>query len=201
MAVQPKTLLTPEQYLEMDRKSDVRLEYYFGEVFDMACGTEQHSALKMRLAATLITQLDGKGCSEFDSDLRICVDPANHYAYADAFILCGPPQRVGERRDIIANPSVIFEVLSPSTEAYDRGDKFRMYRAIASLQEYVLISQKEKQVECFCRQPDGRWLLTVYQGGQVLQLETVDCAIDIDALYKGVELEVNSVDFRARGLR
>jgi Uma2 family endonuclease len=189
MASQAKTLLTPEQYLEMDRKSDVRMEYYFGEVFAMAGGSEQHSALKMRIAGMLDNSLRGANCRAFDSDLRICVDAANHYTYADAFIICGQTQRVGDRRDMIANPSAIFEVLSPSTEAYDRGDKFRMYRGIPSLREYVLISQNSRQVECFRRQTSGAWLMTVYHEGSVLELETAGVKIPIDELYREIELE------------
>jgi Uma2 family endonuclease len=189
MARQPKTLLTPEQYLEMDRKSEVRLEYHFGEVFSMAGGTEQHSALKVRLARMLDLAVRETTCRVFDSDLRICVDAANHYTYADAFIICGPPLRVGDRRDIIANPSAIFEVLSPSTEGYDRGDKFKMYRGISSLKECVLISQSSRRVECFRRQPSGAWLMTSYQEGEVLELEAAGCRIPVDELYEGIELE------------
>lgn len=189
MASQPKTLLTPEQYLEMDRKSEVRLEYYFGEVFEMAGGTEQHSAIKMRLAAILYSALRGNDCRAFDSDLRICVDEKNHYTYADAFVICGPTLRVGTRRDIIANPSAIFEVLSPGTEGYDRGDKFKMYRTIPTLKEYVLISQNQKQVECFRKQTSGTWLMSVYQDNDVLELETAACRISLDELYEDIEFQ------------
>jgi Uma2 family endonuclease len=191
MAGHPKTLLTPDQYLEMDRKSDVRLEYYFGEVFDMAGGTPQHSALKVNLIALLRDATRGKRCRVYDSDLRICVDAANHYTYADAILVCEPLQSVGDKLDTLANPSVIFEVLSPSTEAYDRGDKFRMYRGIESLKEYVLISQKDRQVERFLRRPDGTWLMTAFQQDAILDLETAGCVIPLRALYEDIELEAN----------
>src|SRR5262245_27563663 len=101
MARQPKALLTPEEYLEMDRAAEVRHEYYYGEIFAMAGGSFQHSALKARLTGMLFTELKGNACRTFESDLRICVDAANHYTYADVFLICGPLQLVGDRSDII----------------------------------------------------------------------------------------------------
>src|SRR5579883_1139367 len=142
-------MVTPEEYLEIERKAEFKSEYYRGEVFAMSGASMEHSELAFRLNVLVGAHLRGRQCRGFTSDLRIEV--AAGYLYPDLSVVCGEPKLADDRFDILLNPNLIVEILSPSTERWDRGKKSGLYRAIPSLQEYVLISQDEPHVEVYRR--------------------------------------------------
>src|ERR1017187_4222773 len=160
MATLPKTYLTPEQYLEIERKAEFKSEYFHGEMFAMSGAREGHNLIVWNLSAELHRQLRAKPCRAYMNDMRVLVNATGLYTYPDVAAVCGEPQFLDENRDTLLNPSLIVEVLSPSTEAYDRGRKFEHYRSVESVSEYLLVSSERVSAELYSRQPDGRWLLT-----------------------------------------
>src|SRR3954447_12043553 len=133
MSTLPKNHITPEQYLEIDRQAESKSEYYDGEMFAMAGASYAHNLIVVNTVSALHTQLRGTRCAALPSDMRLRIGAAARYAYPDAMVVCGEPEVLDEREDILLNPTVIVEVLSPSTESYDRGRKFEYYSAIDSL--------------------------------------------------------------------
>src|SRR5262249_47347222 len=157
-----------------ERKAAFKSEFYRGELFAMAGASEEHCLIKDNLAGETRQQLKGSSCRVVTSDLRVKVDATGLYTYPDVVIYCDQPQFEDETFDTLRNPRVIVEVLSQSTEAYDRGEKFTQYRQIASLQEYILVAQNRPLVERHVRRPDGSWLMTAFAGvEQVLEFATV----------------------------
>jgi len=164
MSAVPKTKSTPTQYLAFERKAAYKSEFYGGEMFAMVGASEEHCLIKDNLAREAGYQLKGGPCRVVTSDLRVKVDPTGLYTYPDVVIYCDRPQFEDNVLDALLNPRAIVEVLSESTEVYDRGDKFRHYRQVPSLQEYVLAAQDRPLVERHVRQPDGSWLMTEFAG-------------------------------------
>ncbi|MFN7937939.1 MAG: Uma2 family endonuclease [Bryobacteraceae bacterium] len=164
MASQPKHLLTAQQYLEIEADSTLKHEFYYGEMFDMAGGTVNHALIARNLLLAVSAKLAGTDCQAIPSDLRLCIDPASHFTYPDMMIICGEIQLLSGRNDTVVNPVAIFEVLSISTAAHDRGAKFHGYQRISTLREYFLLSQDEVLIEKFERQHEGKWLLSNHQG-------------------------------------
>ncbi len=194
MASQPKTFLTPEEYLEIERRAEYKSEYFQGEMFAMAGASLVHNILVSHLVRDLGQQLRRGPCQVLPSDMRVHVSAAGLYTYPDVSVVCGPPQLADEHSDILLNPSFIAEVLSPSTEGYDRGRKFEQYRAIASLAEYLLVAQDRVHVELFTRQADGRWVLSEASGLEAtLELPSIGCRLSLADLYEKVDLTATSV--------
>jgi Uma2 family endonuclease len=186
MAAQPQPL-TPEQYLKIERAAQCKSEYYNGRMYAMAGASATHVLITGNLTGETRNALKGRGCLVFASDLRVRVSPAGLYTYPDLAVVCDQPKYADNDRDTLLNPIVIVEVLSPSTEGYDRGFKFAQYRRIESLQEYVLVSQTEPCVEVFRRQPGGNWLLAESAGlDAACRLESLDCGIALSEIYAGV---------------
>jgi len=177
--------LSPEEYLELERSSEQRHEYADGEIFALAGGTLEHSAVAANLLGELRNALAGRGCRVLTSDMRIKT-AGGRYVYPDGAVLCGRPEFEDDKRDTLLNPTVVVEVLSDSSEAYDRGDKFAQYRTIPSLRDYVLASQKEPRIEVFTRQPDGSWLLRIHGAGERAALASIGVEIDVDRTYADV---------------
>lgn len=175
--------MSPEEYLELERTAGERHEFLDGEIFAMSGGTREHSLISVNIGSELRAAFRPRPCEAFNSDMRIRIEAANRYTYADVSAVCGPPLFLDEKRDTLLNPTAIFEVLSDSTESYDRGDKFANYRTLPSLQEYVLASQKQVLVEHFHRQSDGSWLLRVYGPGESVLLPSLACELAVDELY------------------
>jgi Uma2 family endonuclease len=189
MATQPKTYLTPEQYLEIERKAEFKSEYYQGEMFAMSGAREGHNLIVWNLAAELHRQLRAKPCRAYINDMRVRVNATGLYTYPDVAAVCGEPQFLDENRDTLLNPSLIVEVLSPSTEAYDRGRKFEHYRSVESVSEYLLVSSERVSAELYTRQPDGRWLLTAAAHMEdSLDLQSVGAQLSLADLYEKVDL-------------
>jgi Uma2 family endonuclease len=156
----PRTLshFSPEEYLAFERGTDARHEYLDGHVYAMAGESIEHSRICVNVAGELRSRLKGRPCEVLSPNMKVVTSPSGLFSYPDVVVICGEPQFYDERRDILTNPTVVFEVLSPSTEAYDRGEKFLRYRTqIETLREYILVSQHRPLVEHYVRQPDGSW--------------------------------------------
>ncbi|WP_437566742.1 Uma2 family endonuclease [Sorangium sp. So ce542] len=182
----PRRKLSPEEYLELERASEVRHEYAGGEIFAMSGGTFEHSAVAANIGRLLGNALGDGRCIALSSDMRIKIPSADRYVYPDGSVVCGRPEFEDERRDTLLNPVLVVEVLSDSSEAYDRGDKFAHYQTVASIREVVLASQKAPRIEVFARQADGSWVLRVYGPGDRAALSSVGCDIAVDEAYRGV---------------
>jgi Uma2 family endonuclease len=191
MSAAPKPFLTPEQYLEQERHAETKSEYYDGEVFAMAGGSPDHSLIATNVTSELGFQLRDTPCRVYNSDLRVRGSETD-YSYPDLTVVCGEPQLAGEN-DVLLNPTLIVEVLSPSTEAWDRGGKFERYQQIASLREYLLIAQDRARVERYARQAEGEWLLTVAVGldGRIT-LPAIGCELALAEVYRKVAFPENA---------
>jgi Uma2 family endonuclease len=189
MSTLPKGSLTPEQYLEIERKAEYKSEYYAGEMFAMAGASFVHNKLVWNLIAGLGPQIRARGCTGCPSDMRVHVSATGLYTYPDVVVVCGEPQLVDKQLDTLSNPTLIVEVLSRTTEAYDRGLKFQHYRSIPSLAQYLLVSSERISVELYTRQPSGQWLLTAAaQPEDEVDLASVGCRLTVGEIYEGVVL-------------
>jgi Uma2 family endonuclease len=193
MSAHPHPRLTPEQYLSTERTAEFKSEYYAGETFAMAGGTYEHGVIISNFASELHGRLKESPCSVTVSEVRVRVAPDGLYTYPDIMVVCGDPCFIDDRKDTVTNPVLIVEVLSRSTEASDRGFKFAQYRAIETLQEYVLVSQAEPRVEVFRRQAEGQWLLTEFLGVNVsCRLTSLDCEVPLAGIYAKVTFKPES---------
>lgn len=187
-ATQPP--ITPAEYLETERKAHFRSEYYRGRMYAMAGGTRNHAVIIMNLGASLHQRLLDTDCTVTSSDWSVCIEDAQFYAYPDLIVACGKPTYLHGRSDILLNPKVIVEVLSPSTEAYDRGFKAQQYRTISSLQEYALVSQHEPRIEIYRRTPDNLWILSEWAGMEAeCRFASLDRALPLAAIYQKVSFD------------
>ncbi|MEI8213411.1 MAG: Uma2 family endonuclease [Planctomycetota bacterium] len=175
MATVPKHFITPEEYLHRELKAEVRSEYFRGEMCAMAGASANHNLIVGNCAQTLGQQLKKKPCRVYTSDLKLRIEATGLYTYPDLSVVCGEPQVETNGGDVLLNPVLLVEVLSDTTEAYDRGKKFEHYRTIPSLKHYVLIAQDRYSIDCFTRSADGSWVLTSCQGldGKIL-LDAID---------------------------
>lgn len=182
--------ITATQYLARERKADFKSEYFQGEVFAMAGGSPSHSLIGANVVRATGNQLDGKTCRVFNSDLRIKVQASGLYTYPDASIVCGELQFDDEQQDTVTNPTVIVEVLSDSTEKYDRGRKSAHYRTIDSVQVILLIAQDARHVECYTRQAEDAWLLREYLSLEdAVNLDGIGISLSMSEIYRGVEFK------------
>lgn len=182
-AVQPH--VSYADYLELEAKSATKHEWLDGVVYDMAGGTLEHAGLAAAVIRRLGNQLEGKPCRVFTADLKIRVLATGLCTYPDVSVICGRPQMDPESSgNVVTNPTVLVEVLSDSTEAYDRGEKFAHYRRIPSLREYVLVGQKTPLIEVFRKNEAGLWVLVAEAGaGEAAALESVGCTLAVDDVY------------------
>ncbi len=179
--------MSPQEYLAFERASEEKHEYADGEIFAMSGGTLEHSNIAANVMGELRNGLRGRPCRVLTSDMRLKILSTDRYVYPDVTVVCGQPAFEDATRDILLNPVLVVEVLSDSSEAYDRGDKFAQYRSLTSMNEYVLASQKTPRLEIFTRQPGGRiWELCAYGPGEVAHLASVGCDLAVDAVYEQV---------------
>jgi Uma2 family endonuclease len=189
MSTQPKTQLTPEQYLEIERKSEFRSEYYNGEMFAMPGSSEEHNVLIGNLFTILRPQLRSRNCRVYFAEMRVRVGATGLYTYPDLAAVCGERKFADADVDTLLNPTLIAEVLSPSTEAYDRGRKFEQYRQIESLREYILVAQDRIHVDLYTKRDDGLWLLaSVSRLEDTLQLSCAAANVSLSELYADIDL-------------
>jgi Uma2 family endonuclease len=187
MSTKQRTLITPQEYLALEREAEYKSEFYQGEVFAFAGASLRHNLIAANLLANMHSQLRSGPCSVFPSDMRITIPQTLHYTYADVVVVSGESEVDDDFKDNLINPIVIVEVLSPSTESYDRGKKFESYQRIASLAEYVLVSQDRQRVEQFLRQPDSRWLYSEISAAGVIKLTSIDCELSLADIYETVK--------------
>lgn len=193
MSSVPKTYLTPEEYLHRERTAEYRSEYYRGETFAMAGASANHNLIVLNAGSHLREQLKKKPCRVYPSDLKVRVKATGLYAYPDLSVVCGEPELESKDGEVLLNPIAIVEVLSDSTEAYERGKKFEHYRTIPSLRHYVLIAQDRHSIDCFSRQEDGTWSLSACQNiDSSVGLASIDCQLEINEVYDKVMLAESS---------
>ncbi len=183
-------MISQEAYLEHERQAAFKSEFYRGETFAMSGASWLHVILASNTLFALRKALEGSGCTVFGSDLRIHVPSNSLYTYPDWGIVCGETVLLDDQFDTLLNPSVLIEILSPSTEAYDRGDKFRLYRAIDSMREYVLISQTIRSVEVYQKGPTDQWTLLLPDPERDT-IPILGHPISLNDLYKDVPLDPN----------
>jgi Uma2 family endonuclease len=191
MEPQRKPYLTPEEYLAFERQSEIRHEYLDGEVFAMSGGSLNHSLIIGNLTAQLHGLLRERPCRVCPSTLRVFVPATGLYTYPDVDVVCGEPQLQDSEMDTLLNPTLIAEVLSPSTEAYDRGKKFENYQTIESLREYLLVAQDGPRVSHFLRQDGEQWLLTSIAGfDSKVSLPTLGIELSLAEVYYKVDFSL-----------
>jgi len=196
MASLPKatTLSTVEEYLAKERESEERHEYLDGEIYLMAGESPEHGAIGTNSGGQLYSQLRGGPCQVFSKDMKVCSGPIPQsrystkglYSFPDLVVVCGEPQFLDEHRDVLVNPNVIIEVLSPTTEAFDRGEKFLRYRThLESLTDYVVVAQSRSLVEHFARQPNGQWVIaaTATDLSETVLLTSIGCTLRLSEVY------------------
>lgn len=189
---------TLDEYLALDRASDVKHEYFAGFIYAMAGASYAHGIITGNLIGELRDALRDRPCGVIPNDLRVRTR-STLYTFPDVVVVCGPPEFEGDRRDIVLNPSLVIEVLSPSSEAWDRGQKFEHFRSIPSLKEYVLVAQDHVHIEHFLRQPSGQWLLTEYGDlNSRVQFPSLDVSIAVTEIYAKVEFPAERSPFADR---
>ena len=190
MTTSPDVRLTPEKYLRIEREAEWKSEYIDGEMFAMAGASPRHGFIVGNLVRELGNQLRETPCNVASADLRVATDRHRHYTYPDVVVICDPLEYVDDHQDTVTNPTLIAEVLSESTQNYDRGEKFERYRAIQSLNEYLLVAQDRVHVELYTRQSEGEWLLREWndRGGEV-ELTSPRCRLRIAEVYAKVTFE------------
>jgi Uma2 family endonuclease len=185
----PGSLLTPEQYLDIERAAEYKSEYCGGEMFAMARVGQAHVLVVMNVAGALWQRFRTRSCRVYSSNMRVAVRTTNLYTYPDVAAVCGEPRFLDKERDTLLNPVLLVEVLSPSTEAYDRGRKFEHYKNIDSLREYLLLSSDRAHADLYTKQADGRWLLfSTSRMEDTLTLDSVDAHLLMSGIYEKVEL-------------
>lgn len=191
MSAVPKTKLTEAEYLAKERKAEFKSEFYRGETFAMSGASREHILIAGNLVGELRTQFKGRCCEVYSNDMRVKVSATGLYTYPDVVIVCGQPEFLDAEVDTLLNPTVLIEVLSPSTESYDRGAKAEQYRRIPSLREHVLIAQDRPHVDVLIRQADGSWLLRETDDlDQVVNLPSVLVSLSMREIYDRITFEV-----------
>ena len=189
MAESPKFLMSESEYLEFEQASEMRHEFWRGELFAMAGASEGHNLASGNLFVAVQLALRDKPCRAYTHDMRVFASESRAYVYPDIVVACPPIEFKDAKRDTLLNPQIVVEVLSPSTESYDRGRKFDLYRQSESLRQYVLIAQDEPRVMSYIRQSDGvAWLLTPLEGlNAVLEFPTLGLSLPLSEIYRNVE--------------
>jgi Uma2 family endonuclease len=191
----PVRRLSEAEYLEIERGAEFKSQFFDGGMFAMASGTQRHSLISANCGREFGIVLRGSRCVVFDSNIKVKSEVTGLYTYADVTIACGEQRFFDEEMDVLLNPSLVIEVLSDSTEAFERGKKAEHYRQIASLGAYLLISQDRPHVEQYIRQPSGDWLLRETTGVEAkLEVATLGVAIPMSEIYAGVKFPPTAIE-------
>jgi Uma2 family endonuclease len=197
-SIAARTYLTPEEYIAAERKATLKSEYLSGEIVAMSGASDAHNLITMNVAAGLYNQLTERGCRVYASDMRVGIGEGVSYFYPDIAVTCDKPRFEDDAFDTLTNPQVIVEVLSTSTESYDRGEKFARYRQLESLQEYILISQDRVMVEHYLRQ-GNQWILSEFSALEnVFPLTSIGAELTLNHIYRFVELEMDDTQQATR---
>jgi len=189
--------LTEQEYLAVERAAPFKSEFFGGEMFAMAGGSPMHSLIAANLIGELRTRLKSRPCKPFTSDLRLRIEATGLFTYPDVSVVGGPLQFAAGTDDTVVNPTLLIEVLSDSTEAYDRGEKFQHYRQLPALKEFLLVSQRLPRIEQFLRRPNEEWALRTAQGLEAtLALPSLEITLELNEVYAGVEF--TPTPFRAQ---
>lgn len=184
--------LTPEAYLALERKATIKSEYLDGQMYAMSGATREHNLVCGNVFGELRNQLKGSACEVYTNDMRVKVISAVLYIYPDVLVVCDEPRFEDDSFDTLLNPTALFEILSPSTEAYDRGAKFGYYRQLDFMQEYTLVSQDCRRVEHYLRQGD-QWILTEFSNPEdLVRLTSINCELSLREIYARVEFTPNN---------
>ncbi|MBS1797498.1 MAG: Uma2 family endonuclease [Acidobacteria bacterium] len=195
MSAIPKSKLTPEEYLEFERKSATKHEFFKGEIFAMSGAKRDHNKITTNLSGLVWQHLKGKDCESYSNDMRVFVPRTGLYTYPDLVVVGGEPRFQDEVFDTLLNPVLLIEVLSESTESYDRGRKFQHYRSIESLREYVLVAQDEARIEKYVRHGDGFWLLSEAVGLDAeIEFASIECRIPLAEVYDKIDFSEDPSD-------
>jgi len=187
MATEPRRRVSPEEYLSLERQSETKNEYLNGEIYAMAGASRRHNRITLNVAIALDGQLKARGCELYSGDMRVRVPTADLYTYPDVAVVCGEPQFDDAEVDTLLNPTLIVEVLSRTTESYDRGAKFAYYRTLPSFAEYLVLAQDLVHAEHFVRQGVTGWLLTeTDRSDDVLELPSIGCTLALREAYDRV---------------
>jgi Uma2 family endonuclease len=189
MTAQPQKYYSESEYLELEREAAYKSEYYRGEIFAMAGAGHNHNRIVVNLSGECYVAFKGKQCRTYSSDQRLHIPANGLYTYPDLLIICGKNEYLDEKKDTILNPSLIVEVLSESTEAYDRGEKFHFYRSIPTLEEYVLIRSRSFAAEVFRKNEEGLWFLAseAYNVDKKIELASVGLELSMADIYADTE--------------
>jgi len=188
MSTAPNRKFELDEYLTLERHSEYKSQFYRGEIFAMPGGTKRHNLMSANVIRVLGNQLINRPCRVYSGDMKLMIEATGLVTYPDAFVACEEERHYDQEEDVLLNPTFLVEVLSPSTESYDRGKKAAHYRKIETLKEYVLIAQDRIEMVRFTRQSNGEWTLAeVDQPGQSLRLESIDCVLNVDEVYAKVK--------------
>jgi Uma2 family endonuclease len=180
--------MSPAEYLEIERRAEWKSEYFQGQMFEMPHVNRWHALIVTNLIGELGQRLKTGPCGVYASNLRLRVAAIDFYTYPDVMVICGDAQIDGDQDDIVLNPTLIVEVLSESSQDYDRGRKFQRYRELPSLMEYVTVAQNAPRIEQWSRQPEGPWLLAESKGMDAsIQLTFIDCALPLAEIYHKID--------------
>ena len=192
--------LTPEEYLALERKAMTKSEYLDGQMYAMSGASRVHNLICFNIGGEIRTQLKGRACEAYTNDMRVKVSAAGLYTYPDVLVVCDEPRFEDGNVDTLLNPTALFEILSPTTEAYDRGEKFGYYRQLDSLQEYTLVSQDCMRVEHYLRQRE-QWILTEHScPDDVVHLDSINCDLPLREVYDKVKFPSNDARQQAGAL-
>lgn len=187
MAVQAERHISIEEYLAVERQSEIKSEYWNGRMVAMSGASRSHNLIVVNIVSELRVQLKGRNCEIYAGDMRLRIPATNFYTYPDVIVVCGRPEFEDAETDTLLNPTLIVEVLSKSTEDYDRGRKSAYYRSLESLSEYLLVPQDRRPVEQYQRQASDRWMLTQFvDRGSALHLPSIDCELSLQEVYDKV---------------
>jgi Uma2 family endonuclease len=175
---------TPEEYFDWEAGQQIRHEYINGEVYAMTGGTLNHSEIALNFSLVLKSHLKSRGCRVLNSDARVNIHNSNDYVYPDISVSCDARDKTATK--FLSYPCLIVEVLSPTTEAYDRGDKFAMYRLSPSLQDYVLVSANKILIDIYHKNDRGRWEILSYTAGNLVELECINLTFPIEDIFEGI---------------
>src|SRR5205085_7130396 len=187
MSSQSETLLSPEEYLAIERKSELKHEYFAGEMFARVGASKRHNLITANIIRILGNQLLKRPCNVYPSDMRVKVSATGKYTYPDVVVACEEEKFADAESDTLLNPVIVIEVLSESTEAYDRGKKFEQYQAIESLTEYLLVAQDPYRIEQYVRQSNREWRYSEYHNAEeIIKLNAIGCDLAVKDVYAKV---------------